>query len=174
MPQDRIFHITGMDRSQFEKVFDSYYEPLVNYIYYKCGDMETAQDIIQDAFLKVWEMRDRIRLESVKSLLYTIAGNLYNNQHHHRKVVLKFVHAYDGNNGPESPQDELEYKEFGQKVQEALSQLSVKNREVFLMNRIDQLTYSEIAGRLGISVKAVEKRMNRALVFLRKAVDTRI
>ncbi|MCK5463199.1 MAG: RNA polymerase sigma-70 factor, partial [Bacteroidales bacterium] len=56
----------------------------------------------------------------------------------------------------------------------ALSALTEKNRTVFLMNRIDRMTYQDIANSLEISVKAVEKRMNKALAFLRETLEVKI
>ncbi|MEO0626668.1 MAG: sigma-70 family RNA polymerase sigma factor, partial [Bacteroidota bacterium] len=68
----------------------------------------------------------------------------------------------------ESPGFKMEETEFYQQLQSAIAALPEKNRIVFLMNRIDKLTYREIAERLEISQKAVEKRMSKALVELRK------
>ena len=62
-------------------------------------------------------------------------------------------------------------KEFDLRLQNALALLDEKKRSVFLMNRIDELTYNQIAENLGITVKAVEKRMEKALAFLRKKMD---
>ncbi len=57
------------------------------------------------------------------------------------------------------------------KLQTAISNLSEAQRTAFLMNRIDGLKYTEIAEALGISVKAVEKRIHKALVSLRKEIE---
>jgi RNA polymerase sigma-70 factor (ECF subfamily) len=74
----------------------------------------------------------------------------------------------------ETPEFELEVKEFDRKLQRVLSELSEKSRTVFLMNRMDQMTYNEIAQNLDISVKAVEKRMKKALEFVRKEIEQKI
>lgn len=133
-----------------------------------------AHDIVQETFLKIWEMKDEIRINTFRSLLYTIAGNIYKNNYQHQKVVLKFANTYTEKKMSESPEFELELKEFDEQLQNALTELSEKNRVVFLMNRIDDLTYNDIAKNLGISVKAVEKRMKKALAYLQKKIYSKI
>ena len=61
----------------------------------------------------------------------------------------------------------MEEEEFRLRLEKAIAELPEKNRVVFLMNRIDKLTYKEIADQLNLSVKAVEKRMHKALLKLR-------
>ena len=65
----------------------------------------------------------------------------------------------------------LEEKQFKEKLTRSLNQLSSKERTVFLMNRIDDLTYCEIAERLDITQKAVEKRMHQALKKLNELLS---
>ncbi|GAB5524599.1 MAG: hypothetical protein Roseis2KO_24710 [Roseivirga sp.] len=62
----------------------------------------------------------------------------------------------------------MEYNEFESTITQAIDQLPEGQREVFLLNRIEKKTYVEIAEMLEVSVKAVEKRMHKALVKLRK------
>ena len=66
------------------------------------------------------------------------------------------------------PQKQLEYEELHGQYLNALSVMNERQREVFLMNRSEEMTYKEIAERLDLSVKAVEKRMSQALGFLRE------
>jgi RNA polymerase sigma-70 factor (ECF subfamily) len=68
----------------------------------------------------------------------------------------------------------MEKDEFAKELQEAIASLPEKQRTVFLMNRIDELTYREIAQRLEIGVKAVEKRMHEALEFLMNKIEHKI
>ena len=65
-------------------------------------------------------------------------------------------------------------KDFDKRLQETLADLDEKSRLVFLMNRIDELTYAQIADNQGISVKAVEKRMSKAIAFLKVRLDVKI
>ena len=129
--------------------------------------MPLAEDLAQETFLALWQRWDSVREETLASLLYTIAHNLFLNERKHQQVVLRFSQRPQREDDPESPEYLLEAREFHARLEAALSALPEGSREVFLMNRIDRLKYAEIAERLGISVKAVEKRMHQALQALR-------
>lgn len=164
----------GIEKREFINLFNEMFQPIKNYVYYKVGDIEVAEDIAQDTFAKVWEKRREVRQNTVKSLLYTIAGNLCKNMFEHQQVVYDFANNYDRNQWDVSPEFELELKEFNTKLQNEIARLTEKNRTVFLMNRIDGYTYNEIADNLGISVKAVEKRMKNALTDLKKTIKHKL
>ena len=164
----------GIDKTEFIDLFNQYYSLVKNFVYYKTGNIEIAEDITQETFIKVWEKKNEIRKETIKSLLYTIAGNLCKNRFEHQQVVFEFANKFRQNEHSVSPEFELELKEFNEKLQKAIGALTEKNRVVFLMNRIDDLTYKQIAETLKISVKAVEKRMKNALNNLKKTIDYKI
>ena len=164
----------GISESDFIELFNKYFRVLKNYIYYKTGDIELSEDIVQDAFLKLWEKKEEIRMTTAVQLLYTISGNLCKNRFEHQQVVLKFANGYRQSGNQASPEFELELKEFDNKLQTALGALSEKSRSVFLMNRIDGLTYNQIAENLDITVKAVEKRMKKALDYLTEKIEFKI
>lgn len=159
-----------MNIEQFESIFDAYYHPLKNFLYYKLGDIDLAEDITQEVFIKAWDKRNSIVQETVRSYLYKIANNLAIN--HFKSAKNRFQFKLDGQDKTttESPDFIMEKDEFGQQVNNALTNLPEAQRVVFLMNRIDDLTYREIADRLEISVKAVEKRMQGALESLRNVI----
>lgn len=152
----------------FDTVFMSHSEHLRNFIYYKSGDLHRSEDIMQDAFGKLWVECAKVPFEKAKSFLFTIANNLFLNQEKHKKVILKFQKQITNKTHTETPEFILEEAEFEKRLNEAIQALSEGQREVFLLNRIDKLTYREIAESLDISVKAVEKRMHKALTYLRK------
>lgn len=156
------------EQQAFKGLFDTYYDSLKSYLYYKCGDINQAEDLAQEVFMVVWNKRDSIQPEKVKSYLYTIATNLFLNEVKHQKVVLKFQSQPFEHASHHTPEFLMEEDEFRRQLEKAISELPEKNREVFLMNRIEKLTYKEIAERLDLSVKAVEKRMHKALSTLRK------
>ena len=68
----------------------------------------------------------------------------------------------------------VEMNEYEARLQEVIASLPDGGREVFLMNRLEDLTYQEIADRLGLSVKAIEKRMSKVLQILRDQLGTEL
>lgn len=157
-----------MNIDNFKSLFDQYYEGIKSFLYYKIGDIEVAEDIVQEVFLKLWDKRNAIELKTVKSFLFTIANNMAINHLKHRSIVFNFVRNENKSEKVNSPHYELEMKEFKENLDRLLAEMPENYRIVFLMNRIDKLTYNEIAERLELSVKAIEKRMSNALSFLRE------
>lgn len=160
-----------LSHREFEQVFDAYYTYVRNYIYYKCGNAELSEDIAQDAFVRLWEHRNKIDKTSLKSYLYTIAGNLLINKKKREALKFKFLNLQTDRSEQKNPEYLMEMREFDQKLQDTLAKIPDGAREVFLMNRIDDLKYREIAERLGIGMKAVEKRMSKALAIIRDELD---
>jgi RNA polymerase sigma-70 factor (ECF subfamily) len=156
----------------FSNFFKSHVKALRNFMYYKFGNAEQAEDVTQEAFIKLWENCEKVPLDKAKSYLYTIANNTTLNQIAHQKVVLEFAKVAPKQDKTfESPDFHMEENEFKVKLQKAIANLTEGQRTCFLMHRIDGKKYSEIADALGISVKAVEKRMHLALLELRKEID---
>jgi len=155
-------------QAAFKKSFDELAEPIRNFIYYKCGNLQMAEDIMQEAFLRLWRDRNKMDADRVKPYLYKVAGNLFLDAARHQQVVLRFNALPRKEADHENPQHVLEQKEFKAALEAMIASLPETQREVFLMNRIEKLTYQEIAERLGVSVKAVEKRMGKALKKMRK------
>ena len=152
----------------YKKTYFDHSEYLRNFLFYKSGNMGLSEDLVQEAFVKLWENCTKVSVAKAKSYLFTVANNLFLNSVSHQKVKLKFENFVDGNKYENDPQFILEEKEFKIKLESAIAQLPDTQRVVFLMNRIDKKKYREIAEELDISVKAVEKRMHLALSALRK------
>jgi len=131
----------SINKPEFVKIFNLWYEPIRNFIYYKTSDMQLAEDVEQYTFLKIWEKKNDIKKETIKPLLYTIANNFIMNRFDHQKVQFKFANTYKNENVAVAPDYQMEMKEFDEKLQKALAELDDKKRTVFLMNRIDEMTY---------------------------------
>jgi RNA polymerase sigma-70 factor (family 1) len=160
-----------LTKSEFKTLFHQHFDAVRNYIWYRSGDAELASDIAQEAFLKLWEKQDRLNNKNQKALLYKMAGDLFVSHYRKTKHELKFSLQTNARPAVRTPEDEMHFDELKQRYEQSLSQLPEKQRVVFLMSRMDQLKYSEIAQNLGLSQKAVEKRMNQALQHLRKALN---
>jgi len=160
--------------SWFRSIFDQYYETIRSFAYYKTGDVDLADDIVQEVFLKIWTNRKEVKDDTVKSLLYTIASNIIKNHFKHQKVVFNFQKNDQPNELSDETDSNLRQEELNRKLQDALAEIPEKSREVFLMNRIEGLTYADIADRLGLSVKAIEKRMSEALSVIRSRISYKI
>ena len=136
------------------------------YVFFRSGNTELATDIAQETFMKVWE-KQGVQPDKVKGLLYKIAGDLFVSHYRRHQRSFDFFKHYQTNNLARSPHDEMEFDQLKSRYDVVLKQMPETNRTVFLMSRVDELKYNEIAVMLGISVKAVEKRMKKALEFLR-------
>ncbi|TDD96983.1 RNA polymerase sigma factor [Flavobacterium cellulosilyticum] len=163
---------TTCDEIIFSSFFKNHFKSLRNYLYYKFGDRDQAEDLAQDAFIKLWQNCASVPIEKAKSYVYTIANNSSLNQIAHQKVVLRYAKNFGGSDKTnENPEYILEEKQFQSNLLKAIEELNEKQRVTFLMHRIDGKKYSEIAIELEISVKTVEKRIHLALLTLRKQID---
>lgn len=157
----------------FSAFFKSHAKSLRNFLFYKYGNKDQADDLTQEAFIKLWQNCAAVPIEKAKSYIYTIANNSSLNEIAHQKVVLEYEKNFTGfDKTNENPEFILEEEQFKNKLLTAIENLNETQRVAFLMHRIDGKKYSEIAEELNISVKAVEKRIHLALVELRKEIDT--
>lgn len=159
-----------LTREEFKNIFDTHFSGVRNYIYYRSGDQELATDVAQETFMKLWEKHPESVNGSVKALLFKIAGDIFISQLRKRNVAMKYKAIVVKEESGESPFELLKYKELLRNYEQALEKLPEKQRTVFLLSRMEGLKYFEIADNLGVSVKAVEKRMKNALEYLRKAI----
>ena len=156
-----------LDKTEFKVIFDKHFDELRRYIYYRCGDEETASDLAQEVFMRVWEKRSQLEKDYIKPLLYKMAGDCVVCDYRKRSVQAGLVQNMRIESEYLSPQDELQFEELKQQYEKALKHLTESQRTAFLMSRNDELKYQEIAERLQISVKAVEKRITETLRVLR-------
>ncbi|MDX2415230.1 MAG: sigma-70 family RNA polymerase sigma factor [Bacteroidales bacterium] len=156
-----------MSREEFKELFDSNFDSVRSYIYYRCGDKELATDIAQEAFMKVWEKNIDAAQGNIKGLIYKIASDLFVSFYRRKDVEKRFSRSIEIDLVEGSPEEALEYQEIKEKYHLALMEMNENQRIVFLMSRVEELKYGEIAERLNIGVKAVEKRMSLALKYLR-------
>lgn len=160
-----------MTQAQFKEIFDNHFDEVRNYIFYRSGDTELATDIAQETFIKLWEKQFDVNSKKIKGLLFKIAGDQFISMYRKQKTIMNFkLNAKPGTEDL-TPEDRMQFDQLQESYSNALGDLPEKQRVVFMMSRMEELKYYEIAERLNLSVKAVEKRMKNALDFLRQALN---
>lgn len=171
--ENLIERIQKGDRSAFRQLFDQQSKALFYYAA-KFVDDETARDIVQEIFYTIWKNRDIKINTSLKSYLYQMIRNK-SLQTLEKQVIRK---NYSDYRAIELKREEIEYhdsnplrsvlvKELQKDYELALKKLPPKCAEVFRLSRYEDMKNNEIAEKLGISVKAVEKHISKALKVLR-------
>lgn len=151
-------------------VFKTHYPMLCRYAHSYLNDRDEAEEVVQAAFIHLWERRQSIGiLTSLKAYLFQTIRNRCLNVIKHEKVKQQHAEqqsrAGAGYESGESPvlSDELEHR-----IQWAIAQLPDQCRLVFKLSRFEELKYNEIANQLNISVKTVESQMGKALKQMRE------
>ncbi len=153
----------------YERVFRSISPLLRNFLLYKFRDQEAAEDAVQEAFVTLWKNCKSVTEALAKAYLFKVGQNQMLKKVEKEKVHARYIGLQAvSNEETAGPDFDLEYQELNSKLQLAIEQLPDGQREVFLLNRIDGKTYGEMAELLGVSVKAIEKRMHKALIKLRE------
>ncbi|MBL4704168.1 MAG: RNA polymerase sigma-70 factor [Flavobacteriales bacterium] len=156
------------DRSAFELLFRTHYEPLVGFVFKYLGNQPEAEEVVQDVYFQLWKKLDEVEIEtSIKSYLYQAARNKSLNIIKHRIVQRKYEEHVQFHDSPFDSTNQIEVDELQERIQKAIDTLPEKCREVFLLSRFEEKKYKEIAEELGISIKTVENQMGKALKVLR-------
>lgn len=155
----------------FNKLFKSFSKDLHDYLYYKYGESNNPQDIVQTAFQKLWQNCKTVGAGKARSFLFTVANNEMLNSISRKKTVLNYNIQRDKDYDIETPEFLLEEKEYHERLKKAIEDLSEEQRVTFLLNKVEGKKHQEIADMLGISRKAVEKRIYTALKILRQKVE---
>jgi RNA polymerase sigma-70 factor (family 1) len=162
--------IQKSDKKAYEAAFRQWYRPLCVHALQLLRDKDESEEAVQQVFYNMWVKRENIQITGqLKSYLFRAVHNECLNRLKHHKVRSVYAEDYKAlHSSPATGHDSLENKELGRRISEALETLPEQCGVVFRMNRFEQLKYSEIAGKLGISVKTVETHMGKALRLLRE------
>ena len=117
----------------FETIFRKYSKTLRNYIYYKSGDIDIANDMVQEAFIKLWNNCGKVQFSQALYFLKRVSSNAYLNVVKHKKVVLEYEQTKASDINNESPEFLLEEKEFMVKLESTIADLSEKTKRGFFI-----------------------------------------
>ncbi len=165
------------DPAAFEELYRLAHRKVYAFARKHCGDDETARDLTQDVFLKIWHNRRSLSATiPIDAQLLHIARQLVIN-HYRRSLIRKQVFdELATNNAGQLASNEADHtlalNELQVRYNYALDELPDRRREIFELSRIENLSYDEIAQRLNISRATVESQMVKALRFLRSRLTT--
>ena len=153
-------------------IYEAHFDDLRRYLIFRSGDQDLSEDIAQNVFMKVWTKKIEIASGNIKSLLFKMATDEFISHIRKKKVEKEYTESIDLKliRQPDNNDDLLEKKILFQK---ALNQLPEKQKTALLMNKMQGLTYKEIAEILNLSQKAIEKRIGLALKALKQNINLR-
>jgi RNA polymerase sigma-70 factor (ECF subfamily) len=149
----------------FTKLFAESREALQRYIRRFVGSSETAKEIVQEAFLRTYRQGESVT--TLRAFLFSTARNLAANEYRHRRIVERDGFRDFGDSWVKTERESLEAEllrdERNRLVQEAIDRLPPQCRAAFTLRVFHDCSYKEVAERLGISAKTVEKHIARGL-----------
>lgn len=166
----------GDEKDDFKDVFRMYFQPLNHLSRHYLEDEDEARGVVQEAFVKLWELRSNLYLDSnLGNFLFTLVKNNCLNILKRRQIILKhheIIRAKELHYQYESLErvgpDFMEFNELKEKIELAIKNLPEHCRVVFEMSRNEELKNREIAEKLGVTQKTVEAHLTKALKILRK------
>ncbi len=158
------------DHAAYTELFQATYDALYRYAWYFTHDQEAAYDVLQDVFLKLWQVRERIDpARSLKALLYQMARNTaLNHMRHAKRHAAEALDEtlYEPSETPR-PADDLDASDLETLMQTWIAELPARRREAFMLSRYQGLSHIEIARIMDLAPKTVNNHIVLALQHLR-------
>lgn len=171
---DLISRLKKDDHDSFQKLFERYSLPLFRFSFSFLKSKEVAEDVVQEVFLKIWNNRKDIKSNtSFQSYLFTIALNAV--RKHFNKLSkqneMKHNILLDFSEDKEEFDDKDGYQFLTEKLDELISRMPEKRREVFIKKKIEGKSLKEIAEECEITPKTVEYHITEAMKFLKEEFE---
>ena len=169
---DLIHKIKSGDRDAFGILYRHYYPPLYGFLQATLQDSYLAEEISQEVFLRVWINREHLYEQvSLRPYLAQIAKNLATDYFRRKEVEQDFLtHLKQTIENEESTENQLEFHEIQALINGTIQSMPPQQRKVFQLSREESLQNAEIAERLHISKRTVEKHISNALTLIRKTL----
>lgn len=158
------------DQDAFQRLVERYRRLVLRVAFRSMGDMSLAEDVAQEAFLKVFKGLPRYRPEKpFVHWLHRVVANAVTDELRRKRPIESLdemvqLPAAD----EEGPQDVADHHAVQQAVREAIAALPPRYRDIIVLQVFHELTYEEIARRLGLPLGTVMWRLNMAKRLLRK------
>lgn len=170
--QELFLALKHGETSAFTSIYERYFGLLYRHAYQMLRDKVQTEDVLQDVFQMLLEKNAELELQhSLKAFLYASTRFRILKQFRHNKVVENYLLTVSDlhNEVTHSVDLYMEEKELARRIEEGLSKLPPKMRQVFELSRIDEMSYGEIATTLNISEHTVRKQMSNALKIMRSS-----
>lgn len=163
--------IRAGDSDALAKALDRYWKPVVRYVATILGGMDAAEDAAQEAFVRLWERRGKLKATgSVRGLLFRMARNAALDELRRRAARARADDRADGMPRGSTPADDVQDAELGAIIDRAIAALPQRRRDVFLLVRHQGLPHREVAEILRLSPQTVANHLSMALADLRTAL----
>lgn len=157
----------------FHILFDKYYGALCAYAFEITQNKEASKDIVQELFIKLWNIRNRLDIKSnVNAYLFRACKNGALNYMRYENARYKSFKSPDLPS-PQISHDFLEEQEFVAFVNQCIDELPERSKQVFLLSRFEELKQKEIADKLNISVKTIKNQIWKSLQYLRTCLENK-
>jgi len=161
------------DGQALAALMERYWRPMVAFALDKLRNADAAEDLVQEAFVRVWERRRELRPHaSPRAYLYRVLRNLITDDFRRRRLRDRFSFFASLGSPTEvpSPVALLEAGELATAAERAIAALPERRRDVFVLAHLHGLSYREVAETLGITPRTVANHMTLALTQLRTAL----
>ncbi len=162
-------------RARLDGLARRYYGPLASFFRKRARNSDEVQDLVQQVFLRLAQSPQFDEVRNPEGYIFQTAANALKDQARRRSVQERFaaqqLHESDAQRTDFSPERVLQGREAVTRVADALRQLSERTRDVFVLRCFEGLKCAEIGQLQGISIRAVEKHLAKAMVHLRQALD---
>jgi len=162
--------ISNGSHEAFSRFFDIYEKSIYGFLYNMLRSREEAEELLQVVFMKIWENRSTINHElSLEAYLYTIAKNSALNMLHQKVRKLLFEQQLiDNFKVSEDGEASLIEKDLKRHIDNLITHIPERRREIFKLRYEKELSYKEIAEQLNISENTVDTQIRNALNYLRQ------
>lgn len=159
------------DPRTLERLVAAYWDTLVPFADRILDGHADPQDVVQEAFIRLWARRERWAEDgSLRALLYTVTRNAALDERRRSARGERVARSADPPTPRAQPSEDAETEELRRAAEEAVAALPPKRQEVFRLSREQGLTYAEIAEVMGVSPQTVANQMSLALADLRSAL----
>jgi len=159
------------DPDALRQLMDAYWAPLVGFAHRFLAGAGDAEDVVQNAFVRLWSRRRELQeAGSLRSLLYTIARNGCLDELRKRNRREKAQESAIPPPSPKTPYEDVQGAELQRLAASAVARLPERRREVFRLAREEGLSYQEIAEVMDLSPQTIANHMSLAMADLRTAL----